>query len=38
VTEAYLYTGHSLGLTGSIIAGVGIVLRLAWMYRRRNRS
>jgi hypothetical protein len=37
VTAGYVYTGHSLGLTGSIIAAVGIAARLAWMYGRRRR-
>jgi hypothetical protein len=37
MTPAYLYTGHSLGLTGTIIVIVGVVARLAWMIARRRR-
>jgi hypothetical protein len=36
MTLALIYTGHSLELTGSIIAAVGIALRLAFMYARRR--
>jgi LPXTG-motif cell wall-anchored protein len=40
VAPAYFnYTGHSLGPVGSIVAAVGIALRLGWMFwRRRNRG
>jgi hypothetical protein len=38
MTPAYLYTGHSLGLTGTIIVIVGVVARLAWMIARRRPS
>jgi uncharacterized membrane protein len=37
MTLAYYYTGHSLGLAGTIAVVVALVLRLAWMYRRRRR-
>jgi hypothetical protein len=35
VTLAF-YNGHSLGLGGSIVAGVGIAVRLGWMFLRRR--
>ncbi len=33
---AYDYNGHSFGLAGTIAIVVALVLRLAWMYRRRR--
>jgi hypothetical protein len=39
MTIAYLYTGHSLGPAGTIIAIVGVAVRLGWMFwRRRTRG
>jgi len=36
---AYVYTGHSVGPAGAVIAVVGIAVRLGLMYwRRRNRG
>jgi hypothetical protein len=35
---AYYYTGHSLGLGGSIAVVVAVALRLGWMYRSRRRN
>jgi uncharacterized membrane protein len=37
MTLAYYYTGHSLGVAGSIAVAVAVLLRLAWMYWRRRR-
>ena len=37
MTLAYYYNGHSLGLAGTVAVVVALVLRLAWMYRRRRR-
>jgi hypothetical protein len=38
MTEAYFYSGHSLGPAGSIAVIVAVVVRIAWMFaRRRNR-
>jgi len=32
------YAGHSLGLTGTILVGVTVVLRVGWtLLRRRGR-
>jgi hypothetical protein len=36
MTLAYYYSGHSLGLAGTIAVVAALVLRLAWMYRRRR--
>jgi hypothetical protein len=34
----YVYTGHSLGLTGTILVAVTVLLRVAYMFwRRRGR-
>jgi hypothetical protein len=38
MTEALLYSGHSLGPVGTIAVLVALVVRLGWMFaRRRNR-
>ena len=34
---AYLYNGHSLGTTGTILVAVTLVLRLGYMFWRRRR-
>lgn len=35
MTFAYAYTGHSLGLGGSVAVLVAVAVRLGWMYWRR---
>jgi hypothetical protein len=36
-TAGYVYTGHSLGLTGTILVAVTLVLRIGYMLWRRRR-
>jgi len=33
----YIYNGHSLGLLGTILVAVAVVLRVGWMLWRRRR-
>jgi hypothetical protein len=38
MTEALLYSGHSLGPVGTVAVLVALIVRLGWMFaRRRNR-
>jgi hypothetical protein len=38
MTEALLYSGHSLGPVGTVAVLVTLIVRLGWMFaRRRNR-
>ncbi len=38
MTDAYLYTGHSLGLAGSIAVILALAVRLGWMFWRRGNG
>jgi hypothetical protein len=34
---AYLYNGHSLGVTGTVLVAVTVALRIGYMLWRRRR-